>query len=377
MIKYKLTKTQLEESAYYCGAGIDLQPLLRFGDVISDFVYVTFDLKEKEFVDSIEEYLRRLALLLNPKCSLKLVQVENLLITDIEHNQRGRLLYGKPEYLNDNQYRNLVQSTTARRNDIEDFHKILTFELRIGSSVKTLRVFNLTGEALATYQVLYVNQNIAPKIFISIQTGLIERPHYFSNAMFESHQVRPKVWIRGFWYSTENWGNYFDINEVFSTTGVYNKIIGEFMNWDAHMGIDLHALGVTSRHYPDRLVKAFGEKKEWEKYTLEDKVFKNENLIIRFTFQRFVNSPQIQNSGAVILRNNAENNFFLDDVYNKYLETSSNNNINNYNVIVIPYGYECQLLYTDEFVRNFVPVNNTKLIIDVYFAYSFDFIRVL
>ena len=37
---YKLSKDALSKSAYYCAAETDIQPLLRFGDIISDFIYL-------------------------------------------------------------------------------------------------------------------------------------------------------------------------------------------------------------------------------------------------------------------------------------------------------------------------------------------------
>ncbi len=56
----KLTKERLKNSAYYCAAGIDLQPLLRFGDITSDFIYVSVDIKREEYINSIKSYVDNL-----------------------------------------------------------------------------------------------------------------------------------------------------------------------------------------------------------------------------------------------------------------------------------------------------------------------------
>ena len=47
---YRLTKNDLSKSAYYCAAETDIQPLLRFGDIISDFIYVSVGISENEFI---------------------------------------------------------------------------------------------------------------------------------------------------------------------------------------------------------------------------------------------------------------------------------------------------------------------------------------
>ncbi len=38
-MSFKLTKKQLKNSAYYCAARIDFQPILRFGDIVKNFIY--------------------------------------------------------------------------------------------------------------------------------------------------------------------------------------------------------------------------------------------------------------------------------------------------------------------------------------------------
>ena len=36
-MSYRFTKRHLENSVYYCGAGIDFQPILRFGDMSKSY----------------------------------------------------------------------------------------------------------------------------------------------------------------------------------------------------------------------------------------------------------------------------------------------------------------------------------------------------
>jgi len=59
MKSYKLSKSQLEASAYYCGAGIDFQPILRFGDIVMDYVYVTAGLTKVEFLDGVDRFIKK------------------------------------------------------------------------------------------------------------------------------------------------------------------------------------------------------------------------------------------------------------------------------------------------------------------------------
>ena len=179
-MSYRLTKIQLESSAYYCGAGIDFQPILRFGDVVENFIYVTAGLTKNEFLNGIDEFIQNTHEELNKNdSSLEKISTSNISINEIEHTRSTRLIFGKPDYFSQNDYDNYLQSMRQFIDKKDEFHLEIFLILKMGNIEKSIRLFHLSGEALATYDLIYRRQNIAPKVFISIQTGLIEIPSRF------------------------------------------------------------------------------------------------------------------------------------------------------------------------------------------------------
>lgn len=85
-MSYRLTKIQLESSVYYCGAGIDFQPILRFGDVVENFIYVTAGLTKNEFLNGVDEFIKNTNEELNKNdSSLEKISISNISINEIEH----------------------------------------------------------------------------------------------------------------------------------------------------------------------------------------------------------------------------------------------------------------------------------------------------
>ena len=53
-----VTKDDLKNSAYYAGAGIDIQPILRYGDYIKDFIYVSVGIEKNKLIEGIEHCIK-------------------------------------------------------------------------------------------------------------------------------------------------------------------------------------------------------------------------------------------------------------------------------------------------------------------------------
>ena len=90
---YKLSKDALSKSAYYCAAETDIQPLLRFGDIISDFIYVSVGISENEFIETIKSKVHNLCSQNNCGSILKINSIEKFNISEIEHPQNHQLQY--------------------------------------------------------------------------------------------------------------------------------------------------------------------------------------------------------------------------------------------------------------------------------------------
>ena len=252
VVPFDLTPDQMSASVYYGAAGIDIQPLLRFGDMASDFIYVNAGLECNEFIRGVGHALRSL-------------EADHPgMLRCIERHPVGRLpgplLVGYPAFMNEGQRSSYQETFGPYRRDAGTCCWMFRFELRVGTSIRELRLWHFNGEAIATYDIMFIRRKLAPKIFISIQQGLLERPDYLTNAMFASCSVRPKVWVRGIWSTTEF--PCFD-REVFDAVGIYNQKIWETSGWNADFGY--HIEGTTDpRHHPYRCVAGYGEMEVWD-----------------------------------------------------------------------------------------------------------------
>ncbi len=381
----KLSSDRLKNSVYYCAAGIDLQPLLRFGDITSDFVYVSIGIKRKDLIKGLETFVANLNIQKN-NTILKINSIHNFDFHDIDYLDQGHLFYRKPDWISDNDFARYKASFSELIINSEQYKLHVNFTLFIGPIERSLDLFYISGEGLSVYEALFVIQNIAPKIFISIQSGLIEVPSVFTNRMFASHTNRPKVWIRGVWTDNSIYNEDFR-PDVFNISGHFNKQIGDFRNWDSHLGANVQGVTDDSKKY--RLVKGYGEEKEW---TLSDDdrnilyESKNKNLRIRKLFQHwsgdlyenysdgladfdFSNFKMKLNKDSTIL--------YLDNIYEEYKFISEQHpKIKAYKKAILQIGeFESTEMYLSHFIKSFKVINNVKLIIDIYYKNELDFIR--
>lgn len=377
---YRLTKEELIDSVYYCAAGIDLQPLLRLGDISSNFIYVSIGLKKQELLDGLNDYINNLNKFYDEQI-LKINSVVEIDISDIEHPKQNQLIIRVPEYMGSYDFRNYLDVFNSVRKNAEHYYLMFTFTLKLGNYEKTINVYYLTGEALATYEAIYSNQEIAPKVFISIQSGLIEKPERYTNRMFESHKVLPKVWIRGVWSSAEDLSDNLK-SGVFVPYGIFNKEIGKFINWDSQMDVLID--GTTNELNSLRLVRAYGQSEFWHINPKHEILYESKGILIRKVFARF--EDRLSKNYSIGVHPNLINELdnlninirlnYLDKVYEEYKYFSKKyQQDENYKRAIMPYAFEAQEGYINEFVEKFIKVNNTHLTIDIYYINELDFKR--
>jgi hypothetical protein len=366
-MSYKLTKEQLSKSAYYCAAGIDLQPLLRFGDVIDDFVYVSVGITKDEFLNGINEFIESLIPQLErDNASLVITSMNEININDIEHTFNNRLVAERPNYFNDDDFKSYIRNFNQFYNKKDDFHLEIIFSLKVGSIEKSIRLFHLSGEALATYDVIYRKQGIAPKLFLSIQSGMIEIPDLFSNKMFELSTSKPKIWIRGVWDSSEF--SSYNYPNVFNTKGYFNEQIGEFRDWKIR--IENHIDSTTNDRKPLRIVKAYGTTDEWE--IIENITLNKPGLTINKILGRY-------NGTMATSYDFFSNHFPFSRLFEiqEYFDFDLNEKVvsNEVKIALIPCGFEAYEIVVKPFFENYVLINGMNLIIDIYYANKADFTR--
>lgn len=386
---YKLSKQQLSNSAYYCAAGIDLQPLLRFSDIIDDFIYVSVDIKKETLINGITKSIKNLNEEIGDFLSLE--SCENFKLSEIEHPKQDKYLNWKPSYLTDRQFREYMDAFLPLAKKCEHYYIHFKIKRKIGNNEKLLNLYYITGEALASYDALYVQQKIAPKIFISIQTGVIEIPEQFSDKMFREHDQKPLIWLRGVW------GSDFENYSVFKNYGIFNKEIGMFTNWDSGLGVKIE--DVTNPEKNVNTVMAYGQSINWSN-DFQKETKKAEFIEINKLLQPYNGS--YDTDYTIGARDSRQTNFwsenekirkYIDDksvrkispalllqeylhiIYLEYEYFANQPDTSEFRRSLIPMGYESEEIYIDEFLKNFASINNVKLILDIYYNNPLDYTR--
>jgi hypothetical protein len=300
--------------------------------------------------------------------SLEMLSVSDINLEEIEHKRQNRLLAEFPDYFTKEDFENYHNAIKPFYHRTDDYYLEFNLLLKIGHLERNIRLFHITGEALATYDVIFRKQNIAPKVFISIQTGLIEIPEKFSNRMFELSSEKPKIWLRGVWVKPED--SYNDCNpDVFNTKGVFNEQIGEYRGWKVISSSEINSIFDTSKTY--RIVKSYGLKEEWQNMgTVE---LQSQGLIVNKKFEKY-NSNMAPNYHFNKVQ------FPLSRLFELYEEINvfsiENPKIKEIRIAILPFGYESFELMLNEFIRKYVCSKDFNLVIDVYYINKSDLHRI-
>ena len=373
-MSYRLTKIQLKSSIYYCGGGIDFQPILRFGDVVENFIYVTAGLTKNEFLNGIDEFIQNTHEELNKNdTSLEKKSTSNISINEIEHPISTRLIFGKPDYFSQTDYDYYLHSMRDFIDKKDEFHLEICFSLKIGNIEKSIRLFHLSGEALATYDIMYRRQNIAPKVFISIQTGLIEIPSRFSNKLFELSMVKPKIWLRGVWTNTDRrLDHMYADSAVFNKNGLFSERIGEYRNWKVLTSGSINSIKNLDKNF--RIVKAYGEKEFWNNLKKIISI-KKQGITINKILGGY-DSASMDGNYNIVKTNfpliKISNIVSEASVYYRYNKNSLEKKVK---VCIVPGGFECFEVILQPFFESFLINLEWELQIDIYYINKSDFNR--
>lgn len=359
---FKLTKDQLKKSAFYSASGADFQPLIRFSDSITDFIYVSLDLTKEEFLEGVHCFLEKINAELT-NSSLSLIEVNEINLSEIEHVGDDRFFQTCPDFFTESHFTNYNKIVEQFNNPNEDFSLELIFNLTLNGIEKQIRLFQFNREALATYSSFFIRQNIAPVVFISIQSGQIEKPSLFSDLMFEKSIEKPKVWIRGYWKSL-----LFDVSSVFSTDCLYNINIGEFADWT--VGYGFHKEFITDNNKPNRYVRAFAIKGTFD-FVKSQRIEGNGILVNKI--RKLFDGSNIPKYNLVLRSFQLTN---LHEIQHLAMDFFDNNNdLEVYKIAIIPGGYEMYEGALNPFIESFNAIPNKKVEIDVFYKYPLDFNR--
>ncbi|MFM8449866.1 MAG: hypothetical protein ACKOAY_07145 [Haliscomenobacter sp.] len=380
------TPSQLEHSVYYAGPGIDLQPLLRFGDLSDLFIYVNLCVPKEDIIRLITGASATIAE--ETQELLTLVSVEEL----TPPNEEPFFLRSPvPFFISED-----VQSYQETVDASKDFPVYLlhfTFRLHLNGEHKPLHLYYFMGEGIATYDEWYARQAVAPQIFISIQTGSLEYPGFFSDKMFSLHKQIPKVWVRGLW------DKYAIHQFVFHPYGLFDRRIATYTEWNGHMGqnADQERSHLTNPLNRDNLVQAFGAADIWNTAPPSQEL--NRPQIRLRKFQRAFNKvsdaplydccsqtaaeealweaylPIAQYLEQLPVRKHTPTLLLRDQLHIVQLEYqhAAAQGASCYCRALLPAGFQAEAVLLDSFVDTFQPIAGTDLQLDVFFEHLLDY----
>lgn len=187
----KITHQQFQTSLFNIGAGKDINPLLRFAHLTDTFIYTNLYISKEE----IQSWYTK-QFFMHP--DFELIEKEEITNFGNAFFEAEPLPLGfvKPVHPFD------------RKSFLEDYQRVfypskhepnwlLYFEVKFMPLNKVLKLYYYHGEGLATYLALSKGGQLAPRILVTIQTGLLEYPERHLDSFFADH-AQPLAWVRGF-----------------------------------------------------------------------------------------------------------------------------------------------------------------------------------
>ncbi len=189
------TRADFQACLFYAAASSDLQPLLRFSNLTSTFLYVCVsdEINEDILIQSVEDKVARLQEAYPG--ALRLLGVRRgLQIGDFDYQWPvdWHTLMSAREAID---YRQMFGRFQRDDNWALEF----TFLRQVGMTRRHLRLVYINGEALATYAALSHQGTLAPRILCTIQTGVLEQAQGITARFLARSPAHPALWVRGVW----------------------------------------------------------------------------------------------------------------------------------------------------------------------------------
>jgi hypothetical protein len=299
MKKIEFSTEDFSNAFFYAASGTDLQPLLRFSHLVDSFVYVTVDeqLDEREVIQTVR---RKLATLQGAYGSEFLELVEeprSLNLKDFEHETpRDWRKLLTTEFLAN------YARVFGRFASLENWALEFRFSRMVGNRRRPVRLVYLNGEALATYMALSCNGRVAPRVFCSIQSGVLECETSPMVAYWGTGIALPEFWVRGLHqrrYYEDSGAHDLRVRSAFRPVDQFNFFCQSYEGWSGHLNSKnaLDLAGLESRD--DSLVRAFARTSS--RITIPKRVvFNNRHNRIRIRRER-LNLEKASNYDLVLL----------------------------------------------------------------------------
>lgn len=185
-------KTILKDSLYYPSSGLDGDPVKYFMGNVYSFMYVDYGISREEFLYELQK---------RGFCGYHIIHQQSLTPRDLTPN--GWIVRILPDGYKDVLPWSYIKKPFCewvvfeRNANLDDTHNPKRFSL-----------IQLCGEGVATYQAVYLSNNIKPKIIAIIQPGhsfgmnwtdFTNRKEIFAKSVFYNEDLLPDYLINGEW----------------------------------------------------------------------------------------------------------------------------------------------------------------------------------
>lgn len=188
----RITRDDFKRSFFYIGPGFDVEPLFRFTHVTDMFIYVNLLLGKEEIKTWYDGEFAKWGF--DVLAYEEVGGIPNESFFDTYPGYMRDL--STPEYLQGELMREYID---VFKRAMREPKYALRYRLRHERLGREVTLFYLTGEGMATYHVMSHNGKFAPRVFCTIQTGMLENPgNPFDNFFVKEGRQHPKLWVRGF-----------------------------------------------------------------------------------------------------------------------------------------------------------------------------------
>jgi hypothetical protein len=360
--EFILSKSALQNSLFYSLSNFDLFPLLKFGDFVTDFIYVDFNVEKSFLINDRDFILQKKILKIQNNLintNLTLVSTQNIASTKIELSEFDEDI---PSYLTPKEYNRYTEKFLYSNADLQlnltnPFFscRLYIFELTVNGLTRYLRLFHLNTDPLKAYNTLFRLQNIAPKIYLTIinshdYLGNLNLLLHYSDLLFNpgNSVALPKIWIRG-----ESSRNKITLQKLQEGINNYNNVVCcvSSLEWEINDGDNLLAVAFSNNHTNSKSYKEITHKING--LIVIKKIFPYENI----NFDDYSINPihiSMDNLDSVI---QTASQLFGNDP--ELVECK---------IPVIPCQHEVFESALNTFLVRFIPVEGKTIILEIFYS---------
>jgi hypothetical protein len=206
-----LTKEIFNNSTYYIAPGFDFEPLCRFSNICTNFIYANLYYSKQEVLAHLNTDLKY-------SNELEVISIK-------EYDDFDELTYFELHHEYQSHLRDALNSFSEM--DKKNYRKafvpalsekqwMIEADIRRKGLDRNLKLYYFTGEGLASYIALSQNGMYPPKVLCTIQTDILESANGLMTRFLKQTKELPFIWVRGIEEDLDRFSNAFNKDEIYN-----------------------------------------------------------------------------------------------------------------------------------------------------------------